>query len=73
MRATTYEALNGWNPTAAHEAAAAVKAAAAPVKTAAMLVAAPFIGLAFAVGFPVFGLAALAWMATRAAREEAAA
>jgi hypothetical protein len=66
MRATTttYEMLAGWEPApASHEAATR------NVKNAALVVAAPLLGLAFAVGFPLFGLAALAWMAVRALRE----
>ncbi len=39
------------------------------VRNIALLAAAPFIGLAFVVGFPVIGLAALAWLAWRALRE----
>jgi hypothetical protein len=44
---------------------AAAKAAHA-VNTAATAFAAPFIGLAFVVGFPLIGFAVLAWVAARA-------
>jgi len=35
-------------------------------KTVALLIAAPFVGLAYAVAFPFFGLGMLAWMGARA-------
>jgi CheY-like chemotaxis protein len=51
---------------AAEAAPAAVTSAAPPansgLKTLGMLIATPFITLAFAIGFPFFGLAALAWI-----------
>jgi len=40
--------------------------AARPLKTGALLAAAPFIGLAFVVTAPFIGLAALAWLAVKA-------
>jgi len=53
----------------APEPAAALAKSAAPrsfVKSAALFVAAPFIGLAFAVALPFVGLGLLAWIAGRA-------
>jgi hypothetical protein len=38
-------------------------------RNVALFLLAPFIGLAYALAFPVVGLAALAWFALRAARE----
>lgn len=51
---------------AAYEAIAALENAARNVNKALLLCAAPFIGLAFIVTFPIVGLALLAWMAARA-------
>src|ERR1700693_73454 len=64
MRATTarIETFTGWEAVTGHETAPR------NVKNAALLVAAPFIGLAFVVGLPIFGLAVLAWFAARALR-----
>lgn len=66
MRATTttYEMFAGWERAPVNH-----EAATRNLKNAALVVAAPLLGLAFAVGFPLFGLAALAWMAARAVRE----
>lgn len=49
--------------------AAAAPRATRHLRNVLLFVAAPFIGLAYAVAFPVVGLGALAWMAYRAARE----
>ena len=65
MRATTYEAVA--TPTAPNYTEALRFA-----RNVALFAAAPFVGLAYAVFFPLVGLAALAWMAVRAARKEAA-
>ncbi len=46
-------------------AAAAVPVGNSALKTLGMLIATPFITLAFAIGFPFFGLAALAWIGGR--------
>lgn len=43
------------------------------MKTVALTIAAPFIGLAFVLALPFAGLAALAWWALRALRENRAA
>jgi len=45
----------------------AVRATAAVLRHAALVVAAPVLGLAYVVLFPFIGLAALAWMGGRAA------
>ena len=49
-------------------------AATAPslVKNMALFLVSPFVGLAYILAAPIVGLAALGWMATRAAREEPA-
>lgn len=41
-------------------------------KNVALFVAAPFIGLAYAVAFPFIGIGVLAWMGIRAAAKRAA-
>ena len=39
------------------------------VRNVALFVAAPFVGLAYALAFPVVGFVTLVWMAARMARE----
>ena len=51
---------------AAYEAIAALENAARNANKLLLLCAAPFVGLAFVVTFPIVGLALLAWMAARA-------
>ena len=78
IEATARKALNEAKPVSeektAPRAPASVPAVEAPapapvrnsgLKTLGMLIATPFITLAFAIGFPFFGLAALAWIGGR--------
>jgi len=48
-----------------------VKAAAIVLKHVAMVIAVPFVGLAYIVLFPFIGLALLLWMAGKAAMAKA--
>jgi hypothetical protein len=69
MRATAITAKVTGYPLAGYEldrAAAYAATAAHAAKTATMLVAAPFIGLAFVVALPFMGLGVAAWLAARA-------
>ena len=69
MRANTARVATAvaYAPVAYHEPVAeeAAHTAFEGVKAIAVGCAAPFIGLAFVVGFPVIGLAVLAWMVLR--------
>jgi len=51
---------------AAHRTLAAVEGAARAAGKAVLILAAPFIGLAFVVALPFAGIAALAWMGLKA-------
>jgi CheY-like chemotaxis protein len=51
-----------WSAPAAAAEQAAAKPPASLLKTLGMLIAAPFIGLAYAIAFPFIGLGVLAWM-----------
>lgn len=54
---------------AAYETHAALKHAARNAGKVALFVAAPFIGLAYALALPFVGIGALVWVAVRAARK----
>jgi hypothetical protein len=69
MRANTATVATAgfYGPIAHHEPVEEKRhTAAAAAKAVALACAAPFIGLAFVVGLPVFGLALLAWTVARA-------
>ncbi len=53
-------------PAAAHTGAALTREFGAAVATAAMILAAPVLGLVFVVTLPIAGLACIAWMAAKA-------
>lgn len=65
MRATAIRVENY----AAYETTAALAHVARTAGKVALFVAAPFIGLAYAVALPFVGIGALVWIAVRAARK----
>jgi hypothetical protein len=75
IMSATYTIRHAYTGAAAYDAVAAcTKEITRAAATAAMLVAAPLLGLAFVIALPLAGLAAIAWMLVKAvARKRAVA